>query len=99
MARITDGRVYYNGVDLTRDKKAQEIIGIVADESNLYDEMSGFDNLCFCGSLYGLSRKNREHRASFLLNEFQLKDVSKNKFRTYSKGMKRKLTIAILPKT
>lgn len=95
MARITAGRVYYNGVDLTRDiKKAQEIIGIVADESNLYDEMSGFDNLCFCGSLYGLSRKDRENEASRLLEEFKLKDVSKNRFRTYSKGMKRKLTIA-----
>jgi ABC-2 type transport system ATP-binding protein len=95
MARITAGRVYYNSVDVTRDiKKAQEIIGIVADESNLYDEMSGFDNLCFCGSLYGITKKDREYRATRLLEEFQLKDVSKNKFRNYSKGMKRKLTIA-----
>lgn len=31
-------------------KKAQSLMGIVPDESNLYDEMDGFDNLCFCGA-------------------------------------------------
>ena len=57
MAKISAGKIYYDGIDLTKNmKKAQEIIGVVADESNLYDEMSGYDNLCFCGSLYGLSK-------------------------------------------
>ncbi|MBN2699023.1 MAG: ATP-binding cassette domain-containing protein [Bacteroidales bacterium] len=95
MAKISSGKVYYNGVDLTRSiKKAQEIIGVVADESNLYDEMSGFDNLCFCGSLYGLTKKERENKAKKLLNTFQLNEAANKKFKAYSKGMKRKLTIA-----
>jgi ABC-2 type transport system ATP-binding protein len=95
MAKISSGEVYYNGVDLTKSiKKAQEIIGIVADESNLYDEMSGFDNLCFCGSLYGLSRNDREKKANDLLNTFRLNESANRKFKAYSKGMKRKLTIA-----
>ncbi|MBN2764245.1 MAG: ATP-binding cassette domain-containing protein, partial [Bacteroidales bacterium] len=85
----------YNGVDLTKSiKKAQEIIGIVADESNLYDEMSGYDNLCFCGSLYGLSKSDRENKAKDLLTIFQLNEAANKKFKAYSKGMKRKLTIA-----
>jgi ABC-2 type transport system ATP-binding protein len=64
IAKITAGKVYYDGVDLSQNiKKAQEIMGIVADESNLYDEMSGKDNLCFCGSLYGLSKNDRENKA------------------------------------
>ena len=95
MAKISAGKVYYNGVDLTQNiKKAQEIIGIVADESNLYDEMSGYDNLCFCGSLYGLSKKEREDKASELIETFRLKEAANKKFKAYSKGMKRKLTIA-----
>jgi len=58
LAKISNGKIFYNGEDLTKNiKKAQNIIGVVADESNLYDEMSGFENLCFCGSLYGLSKK------------------------------------------
>ncbi len=95
MAKISAGKVYYNGVDLTKTiKKAQEIIGVVADESNLYDEMSGYDNLCFCGSLYGLSKSDRENRAKDLLITFRLNEAANKKFKAYSKGMKRKLTIA-----
>jgi ABC-2 type transport system ATP-binding protein len=95
MAKVTSGKILYNGTDLTRNiKKAQEMIGVVPDESNLYNEMSGFDNLCFCGSLYGLKKKERENRASELLELFKLSDVAGKKFKAYSKGMKRKLTIA-----
>jgi ABC-2 type transport system ATP-binding protein len=95
MAKITDGKIYYQGEDLTKNiKKAQQIIGIVADESNLYDEMSGYDNLCFCASLYGLPKIIREKKAIELLETFQLSDAANKKFRAYSKGMKRKLTIA-----
>jgi len=95
MAKISTGNIHYNGNDLTKNiKKAQEIIGVVADESNLYDEMSGYDNLCFCGSLYGLSKLERETRATELLKRFQLIEAANKKFKAYSKGMKRKLTIA-----
>ena len=95
LAKITDGKIFYKGEDLTKNiKKAQRIIGIVADESNLYDEMSGYDNLCFCGSLYGLPKKIREKKAIELLELVQLSEAANKKFKAYSKGMKRKLTIA-----
>lgn len=95
MAKVTSGKILYKGADLTKNiKKAQEVIGVVPDESNLYDEMSGFDNLCFCGALYGLTKKERKNRAHQLLELFQLKEAANKKFKAYSKGMKRKLTIA-----
>jgi ABC-2 type transport system ATP-binding protein len=95
LAKVTSGKIFYNETDLTNNiKKAQEMIGVVPDESNLYDEMSGFDNLCFCGALYGLSKEERQKKASELLEVFQLSDVADKKFKAYSKGMKRKLTIA-----
>jgi ABC-2 type transport system ATP-binding protein len=95
MAKVTSGKILYKGTDLTKNiKKAQKFIGVVPDESNLYDEMSGFDNLCFCGALYGLQRKEREKKAHKLLQGFQLTDVANKKYKAYSKGMKRKLTIA-----
>lgn len=95
MAKVTSGNIFYNGADLTGNiKKAQEMIGVVPDESNLYDEMSGYDNLCFCGALYGLPKKVRQTKARELLDMFQLSDVAGKKFKAYSKGMKRKLTIA-----
>lgn len=95
LSRPSDGTISINGIDGIKDiKKAQSIMGIVADESNLYDEMDGFDNLCFCASLYGMRKEEREKRAQELLEQFNLKNAGKRPFKAYSKGMRRKLTIA-----
>lgn len=95
LSRPTAGEIIINGIDVRKQtKKAQSIMGIVADESNLYNEMNGFENLCFCASLYGMEKKEREVKARHLLEEFGLKDAGKRPFKAYSKGMKRKLTIA-----
>ena len=95
LSRPSDGRIWINGIDGVKEiKKAQRIMGIVPDESNLYDEMDGFDNLCFCASLYGMRKEEREKRAYELLEEFNLKNAGKRPFKVYSKGMRRKLTIA-----
>lgn len=54
----------------------------------------GFDNLCFCASIYGMRKDEREKRAKELLEQFNLQKAGKQLFKTYSKGMRRKLTIA-----
>lgn len=95
LARPTAGTIRYFGHDVTRNvKNAQHLMGVVPDESNLYPELTGLENLCFCASLYGMPRREREDRARKLLNEFGLADTAERKFAAYSKGMKRKLTIA-----
>lgn len=95
LARPTDGDIIIYGIDAVKDvKKVQGIIGVVPDENNLYDEMDGFDNLCFCASLYGIRKNEREKRARELLEEFNLAGAGKRPFKAYSKGMRRKLTIA-----
>jgi len=95
LARVTTGSVRIAGLDGAREtKRAQRIMGIVPDESNLYDEFSGFENLCFCAALYGLPKAERERRAKDLLEQFGLDQAGRKRFGAYSKGMKRKLTIA-----
>lgn len=95
LSRPSSGTITIDGVDGIKDiKKAQSIMGIVADESNLYDEMDGFANLCFCASLYGMRKKEREKRAAELLEQFNLATVGNRPFNAYSKGMRRKLAIA-----
>lgn len=95
LARPDAGTILIDGQDCTRNPKAaQHLIGVVPDESNLYPELNGFDNLCFCASLYGMGKAERTQRAHELLAFFGLSDVAQRKFEGYSKGMKRKLTIA-----
>ena len=95
LSKPTGGHIMIDGIDAIKDiKQVQKIIGIIPDENNLYDEMNGFNNLCFCASLYGIPKKEREKRAMELLEQFNLTKAGKRPFKAYSKGMKRKLTIA-----
>ena len=95
LTRPDSGTIRIAGLDCTGNPRAaQHLIGVVPDESNLYPELSGFDNLCFCASLYGMSKSQRQKRARELLETFDLSDAAYRKFAGYSKGMKRKLTIA-----
>ena len=95
LARADAGTIRIAGIDCSKNPKAaQHLMGVVPDESNLYPELTGFDNLSFCGALYGMSKRDREARANELLDRFGLAKAANRKFGGYSKGMKRKLTIA-----
>ena len=95
LARPDAGTITVGGIDCTNKmKSAQHLIGVVPDESNLYPELTGYDNLCFCGGLYGMRLTERKTRAGELLELFGLAGVAERKFSGYSRGMKRRLTIA-----
>jgi ABC-2 type transport system ATP-binding protein len=95
LARPDAGTIRIAGIDCTGNPKAaQHLTGVVPDESNLYPELTGFDNLCFCAALYGMKKTEREARAKELLETFGLADAAHRKFAGYSRGMKRRLTIA-----
>jgi ABC-2 type transport system ATP-binding protein len=95
LARPDSGSIRVGGRDCSRNPKAaQHLIGVVPDESNLYPELTGFDNLCFCGALYGMGKSERRARAEALLDDFGLAPAARRRFGGYSKGMKRRLAIA-----
>ena len=95
LARPDAGRIQISSIDCSRNPKAaQHLVGVVPDESNLYPDLTGFNNLCFCAALHGMRKEQREARARDLLTAFGLETAAARKFSAYSKGMKRKLTIA-----
>jgi len=95
LARLDAGTIHIGSIECTRNPKAaQHLVGVVPDESNLYPELTGFENLCFCAALYGIGKKERQIRAQQLLDIFGLNDAADRSFGGYSKGMKRKLTFA-----
>ena len=67
---------------------------MVPDVSNLYDELSALDNLLFMARLYGVPHKEQKPRAEQLLRDFGLYERRNDRFSTFSRGMKRALTIA-----
>jgi ABC-2 type transport system ATP-binding protein len=73
LARPDAGSLHTGEIDCTKKSRAaQHLIGVVPDESNLYPELSGFDNLCFCAALYGKGKTERRARAKESLETFDL---------------------------
>jgi len=89
------GDVEIAGFDVARDPvRVKRRIGVVPEESNLYPELSCCRNLEYLGQHCGLARPLRKARASAILVTFDLSDKAETSFRTLSRGMKRRLTLA-----
>ncbi|RJP54209.1 MAG: ATP-binding cassette domain-containing protein [Anaerolineaceae bacterium] len=92
----TEGRILINGHDLSRDSyPAKRQIGLVPEESNVYTELTAWDNLMFTASIYRVSRGERAKRAEELLQTFGLWEKRDIKAENFSKGMRRRLSIAM----
>jgi ABC-2 type transport system ATP-binding protein len=95
LARPTAGRAGVLGLDLAHElPRIKKRIGVVPEASNLYAELTAFDNLVFCMQLYGVPRARRARRADELLERFRLADKRDTPFARLSRGMKRSLTVA-----
>ena len=91
----TSGTATISNHDIIHEPiKAKQQIGVVPDVSNIYDEMSAWDNLIFAAQLYRVPKNEREKRAKELLDLFGLHERRKDRAGVFSKGMKRRLTIA-----
>jgi len=92
----TEGTAEIMGYDIQRRSvEAKELMGIVPDISNVYNELSAWDNLTFTGKLYSMPKADRESRATELLELFDLYERRDEKVQTYSRGMKRRICIAM----
>jgi ABC-2 type transport system ATP-binding protein len=79
------------GRDVGRDDPVtQSQIGVCFEEKNLYDAMSGEENLRFFASLFGGDGVDTEA----LLQRVGLADRAKDRVGSYSKGMRQRLMVA-----
>jgi ABC-2 type transport system ATP-binding protein len=95
LTKPTSGTAIVAGRDCVSESLAvKQRIGVVSEVSNLYNEMSAWDNLMFIGGLYGVEKSTRTERAEELLEAIQLHERRNDRLGTYSKGMKRRVRIA-----
>lgn len=95
LSKPTAGTARILGYDVESEAvKAKKRVGVVPEASNLYDELSASDNLMFMAQLYGVPRRMRREKVEELLKTFGLYDRRNHLFGTFSRGMKRALTIA-----
>jgi ABC-2 type transport system ATP-binding protein len=87
----TAGRAYVAGYDVVTElEKIKPIINLVFEDQNLYERLTGRDNLEVFADLYDAPRS----RVGELLELVNLTDAAKRRVKTYSSGMKQRLLIA-----
>jgi ABC-2 type transport system ATP-binding protein len=92
----TSGEAMINGHSITKETmEVKRTIGVVPQEIALYEELSARDNLTFWGQMYGLESKELKARVGEVLEQIGLADRAKDKIKTYSGGMKRRVNIGV----
>jgi ABC-2 type transport system ATP-binding protein len=76
-----------------KELEIKQRIGLVPDESLLFDRLTGAEFLEFVGRMYGLPRPTAIQRARDLLDLFQLANDRKI-IGEYSKGMRKRVAMA-----
>jgi ABC-2 type transport system ATP-binding protein len=95
LAPPTSGAIEILGLPMPeRGLEIKRHIGVVPDESVLFDRLTGGEFLEFAGRMYGLDRRVAVERARELLNLFELDAGSRKLIVEYSKGMRKRLAMA-----
>ena len=90
-----EGDIRFKGTKISRILRTyKQSIGIVPQDIALYEELSAERNLRFFASLYGLYGSRLNEAVEEALAFAGLKDRRKDKVKTFSGGMKRRLNIA-----
>jgi ABC-2 type transport system ATP-binding protein len=73
----------------------RQLIGVVPQDIALYEDLTARENLIFWGQMYNLTGKALNQRVDEVLEQVGLIDKAKNRVKTYSGGMKRRVNIGV----
>jgi ABC-2 type transport system ATP-binding protein len=92
----TSGDATIGGHSITKDPMGvRGIIGVVPQDLALYEDLTARENLIFWGQMYNLSGKALTTRVDEVLEQIGLTDKAKDRVKTYSGGMKRRVNIGV----
>ena len=95
LAPPTSGSIRLLGLPMPEQALViKQSIGLVPDESLLFDHLTGGEFIEFVGRIYGLDRGIARERAKELLELFELDGSTKKLISEYSKGMRKRAAMA-----
>ena len=91
---ITEGSIEICGYDCAKQPvMSKRQIGYVPDHYALYERLTGREYINYIADIYEVSEEDRNQRISEYVSLFQLESSIDNQIKTYSHGMKQKITI------
>ena len=91
---ISGGEIEVSGYDVERQAvEAKMQIGFVPDHYALYENLTGREYVNYIADLYRVPKEERDARIAEYVDRFVLGAAFDNPIKTYSHGMKQKITI------
>ena len=91
----TSGTLRVLGLDIAQQPMdVKRRIGVVPEDLNLFERLTGAEMLSFTGRMYGLRAEEIAQRSKELLELMDLQNEPKKLIIEYSHGMKKKLSLA-----
>jgi len=91
----TSGTATVNGYDILKQPNVvRENIGVLPEDTGLYDRLTAVETLRFYGGVQGLGGPELEGRIERLLRLLDLYDRRNDRTAKYSRGMRQKLALA-----
>ena len=91
---ITEGRIEVCGFDVEKESvMAKRMIGFVPDHYALYEKLTGREYLNYIADLWNVSQEDRDKSIEKYSKLFEMEVALENQIKTYSHGMKQKITI------
>ena len=95
MLSPTEGSCTVFGMDPSdKPERVHAVAGVLTEHAQMYDNMTGLQNLLFFGALFGLEERMAKQRAAALLERLHLADAADKKLSAYSTGMRQRLSLA-----
>lgn len=89
--RPSSGGARVAGCDIVAEQeRLKSLVGVVSENQNLYERMSGRENLAFAARLYGTDQR----RIDEALDQVGMLERAKDNVKHYSNGMKQRVLIA-----
>ncbi len=91
----TSGKISILGLNMPADDvEIKKRIGLVPDETLLFDQLTGMEYIEFVGRMYGLEKSSSRERARELMALFELDSRQRKLIGEYSKGMRKRVAMA-----
>ena len=91
---ITSGKIEVCGYDVAKQSVGAKMqTGFVPDHYALYENLTGREYVNYIADLYAVTKEDRDARIEEFVERFNLRHAFDNPIKTYSHGMKQKITI------
>lgn len=95
LVKVDDGEIKINGKDIKRNQnEIKKLVGYVPQDFAFFEQLSALDNVLYWGRVYGYKKEELQSKVKEALEFTNLWERRKDKAKTFSGGMKRRLNIA-----